>query len=127
MNHIFNNSKIDQIKKVLTETGFIIEHSVATDARKPESIPVTELNLSEKGKAFWSYPMWTHQFKAVKAALGGNNVCVSTSTSSGKTEIFQTIAIETLARKGGKVLAFYCVKALNAQQLERWYKTGLKV
>ena len=71
--------------------------------------------------------MWTHQFKAVKAALEGNNVCVSTSTSSGKTEIFQTIAIETLARKGGKVLAFYCVKALNAQQMDRWLKTGLKV
>lgn len=127
MNNIFNNSEIDQIRKVLTEVGFIIEYSVATDARKPESIPVTGLNLSEKGQDFWPYPMWTHQFKAVKAALEGNNVCVSTSTSSGKTEIFQTIAIETLARKGGKVLAFYCVKALNAQQMDRWLKTGLKV
>lgn len=127
MSHIFNHSEIDQVRKILTEAGFIIEHSVVTDARKPESISVTELKLSEKGKAFWPYPMWTHQFKAVKAALEGNNVCVSTSTSSGKTEIFQTIAIETLARKGGKVLAFYCVKALNAQQMERWHKTGLKV
>ena len=98
MNNIFNNSEIDQIRKVLTEVGFIIEYSVATDARKPESIPVTGLNLSEKGQDFWPYPMWTHQFKAVKAALEGNNVCVSTSTSSGKTEILQTIAIDTLAR-----------------------------
>lgn len=65
--------------------------------------------------------------KSVKSALEMNNVCISTSTSSGKTEIFQTIAIETVARRGGKVLAFYCVKALNSQQLRRWTRTGLRV
>ena len=88
MSYIFNHSEIDQVRKILTEAGFIIEHSVVTDARKPESISVTELKLSEKGKAFWPYPMWTHQFKAVKAALEGNNVCISTSTSSGKNRDF---------------------------------------
>lgn len=127
MNNIFNQNGTDQVREVLTKVGFTIEHSNTSEAREPKSLPINELNLSEQAEAFWPYPMWTHQFKAIKSALEGHNVCVSTSTSSGKTEIFQTVAIETIARKGGKVLAFYCVKALNAQQQERWNKTGLKI
>lgn len=117
---------------VITHSGFDIRHTEVKEAKNSILHPFDDINLSDRSKEFWRgrgyNNMWKHQKMAISLAKKGNNVCVSTSTSSGKTEIFQTVAIETLEkRRGAKVLAVYSAKALNRQQRERWEKTGFKI
>lgn len=128
-NHINN---LDSIKSIIGNSGFIIKHIKERPSKKPNLQYFDDLNLSKESKEFWRKngysQMWSHQKIAIEKALMGKKICISTSTSSGKTEIFQTAAIESLARKkGSKVLAVYSAKALNRQQKERWGKTGFVI
>lgn len=129
LNHIDN---IEAIKQVINNSGFDICHILTKPCKKPNLQQFEDLMLSQKAIDFWAKrgysKMWSHQKIAIAKALDGKNICVSTSTSSGKTEIFQTIAIEKLTkRKGAKVLAVYSAKALNRQQEERWRSTGFSI
>lgn len=88
-------------------------------------LSTSSLNFLKERKIF---ALWTHQLNAINEAKEGHNVCITTSTSSGKTEIFQVSAIEALEKSPkAKVLAVYPMKALNRQQVERWEKTGYTV
>jgi DEAD/DEAH box helicase domain-containing protein len=51
----------------------------------------------------------------------GHNVCISTSTSSGKTLVFNVCGIEILNKNtDAKILAIYPLKALGIEQEARW-------
>lgn len=129
MSHI---NDVKAVTNVITKSGFAIRHSYARECKNPILQDFDDLNLSQKSIDFWKkrgyVQMWSHQKRAIELAMGGANICISTSTSSGKTEIFQTIAIETLTRRqGSKVLAVYSAKALNRQQEERWRSTDFHI
>lgn len=120
------------MEKLIGTVGFEMAHKITLESKNATYEKYDNIGLSAKGIEFWQrtgYPtMWSHQKLAIEAALKGSNICISTSTSSGKTEIFQTIAIETLEKnKSSKVLAIYSAKALNRQQRSRWEATGYKV
>lgn len=124
---------LGEIQKVLTEEGFAIVHHERKSGKSAHYVKWNDIDMSDAAKRFWEESgydtMWAHQKKAIEMALSGNNVCVSTSTSSGKTEIFQTIAIDVVNKrpKKSKVLAVYSAKALNRQQWDRWRNTKLIV
>lgn len=125
-------NNVEAIKNVINSSGFDICHIYTRSCKHPNLQKFDDLGLSQESIAFWKEhgysKMWSHQKMAIKEALEGKNICISTSTSSGKTEIFQTIAIEVLTkRKGAKVLAVYSAKALNRQQEERWRNTGFSI
>src|SRR4051794_9662161 len=65
--------------------------------------------------------IYEHQETALRAALDDRNVCVATGTSSGKSLVFQTAALQRLAENpDARVLAIYPMKALGTEQEERW-------
>ena len=122
----------DYICNAIIDAGYSIRHERLVEARPSISVPYDDMKVSEKTMNFIKSSnipsLWRHQRIAVEKALDGNNVCVSTSTSSGKTEIFQMVACEILARNPeSKVLAVYSAKALNSQQRERWERTGFSI
>ncbi len=120
------------IKSIIVANGFKICKEKREDKRDAKFVSYSDLNLSKQSVAFLKgkdiNTLWEHQYLAIKKAKEGKNLCITTSTSSGKTEIFQIVAIEKLKESpDSKILAIYPMKALNRQQLERWEKTGFKV
>lgn len=91
------------------------------------------LNLSEATLNLlndFTSGIYKHQQLAISSFLAGQNVCISTSTASGKTLVFQICAIETLIKEpSSKILAIYPLRALGSEQETRWRqaikKTGL--
>ncbi|MFZ4688368.1 MAG: DEAD/DEAH box helicase [Polymorphobacter sp.] len=64
---------------------------------------------------------WSHQVRALDLLGAGENVVVATGTASGKSLIFQLRAFDLVLRNpDAKVLVFYPLKALAADQHERW-------
>ena len=120
------------ITDIIQNNGFRISHRF-DEPEKPENrVPYEDLNLCEKSLDFLRnkeiHTLWSHQYAAINNAKEDRNVCVTTSTSSGKTEIFILSALEKLRQyPGSKILAVYPMKALNAQQKERWERTGVEV
>ena len=117
------------MKKTLTSLGYIIRHETKEEEKPAVSESIDNLKLSEKSRNFLKNrdidELWKHQVAAISEAIKGKNICVTTSTSSGKTEIFQISAMELLEKNpNAKILAVYPMKALNAQQIDRWKKTG---
>lgn len=112
--------------------GFHICHKRTIPKREALSVSYINSGFSKSSIKFLKnrniFTLWKHQFNAIIKVIEGHNVCVTTSTSSGKTEIFQVSAIEALDMSSkAKVLAIYPMKALNRQQVERWEKTGYAV
>jgi DEAD/DEAH box helicase domain-containing protein len=67
--------------------------------------------------------LWKHQSLALEHLGKGKNVVVSTGTASGKSLIFRSAAFHLLlTNKNGRVLVFYPLKALAADQLRGWRK-----
>ena len=65
--------------------------------------------------------LWLHQAKAMEMAAQGHNVVIATGTASGKSLIFQAIALRLLDEyKESAVIVFYPLKALAADQLKAW-------
>ena len=64
---------------------------------------------------------WHHQSLALDRLLRRENIVVATGTASGKSLIFQTIALHrVLGDSQAKVLVFYPLKALASDQHVRW-------
>src|SRR5436190_1230486 len=65
--------------------------------------------------------LYAHQAAAMEASLDGNDVCLATSTASGKSAVFMSLAADLLQRDAsGRVLALYPVRALIQDQIQKW-------
>ena len=65
--------------------------------------------------------LWKHQSRALRHLVGGRNLVVATGTASGKSLIFQSYSLHLLkTNPKTKVLVFYPLRALAADQLEKW-------
>ena len=68
-------------------------------------------------------PLWSHQTEALDKLGRGEDVVVSTGTASGKSLIFRSLAFhKTLLNPRSRVLVFYPLKALAADQLLGWIR-----
>ena len=77
--------------------------------------------------------LYSHQSAAIQEALAGNDICLATSTASGKSLVFQTVACHlVLSDPGSLVIAIYPARALVQDQLQKWKEiarssqTGIK-
>lgn len=69
------------------------------------------------------YPqgIYAHQAEAIEAFLGGQDVCLATSTASGKSLAFMTAAVHLLlTQPRAAVLALYPARALIQDQISKW-------
>jgi DEAD/DEAH box helicase domain-containing protein len=65
--------------------------------------------------------IYEHQHEGIRRYLSGENLAITTPTASGKTLVFNVCAIEELAKKPrSRVAAIYPLKALAAEQTDRW-------
>lgn len=115
------------------EKEWEVVHSFNTKEREGQFRDCSSLNLSEASNSVLSSfekGIYEHQWMAINELNRGVNVCISTSTSSGKTLIFNIRGIEVLSRNPeAKILAIYPLKALGTEQETRWHevlkKSGL--
>ena len=106
------------------EKDWGIVHSFETDERQGKYKDYSSLELSTASTSVLSpfeNGIYEHQWLAIKEFTKGLNVCISTSTSSGKTLIFNVCGVEILNNNPeAKILAIYPLKALGTEQELRW-------
>lgn len=114
------------VRRILDENGYeIIEHGIKEMPAKAAEFYRDKIQLGEKAQEYisrnFATGLYKHQYDAAKLASDGNNVCIATSTSSGKTAIFHLAALEILERDPeAKIIAVYPMKALGNQQVNSW-------
>lgn len=65
--------------------------------------------------------LYSHQAAGIAAALEGHDLCVATSTASGKSLVFMSVAAHALCLDGqARVLVLYPARALIQDQIEKW-------
>ncbi len=116
----------DILAGLAEESGFVISDRCVLPSRAAlyEPLPV-RLDSRLKTQLQTEHPkgLYAHQSRAIDEALDGKDVCLATSTASGKSLVFMTAAVDLLIRNpAAKVLALYPVRALIQDQLEKWKK-----
>ncbi len=110
----------------LWKLGFNVAHSIKIPRRPGEYCGIDDLELDKNvGKVLNKYKgqIYKHQHVGLRLYKEGKNVCMATSTSSGKSEVFYWSAIDLLSKdEDAKIIAIYPMKALGRQQEERWAK-----
>ncbi len=125
---------MDSIIEFFSNKEWEVVHSFETDEREAQYHDYKDLALSNASEAVlkeYEKGIYKHQWMSIKEFKDGNNVCVSTSTSSGKTLIFNISGVEVLSNNPStKILAIYPLKALGSEQELRWreilQKSGLQ-
>lgn len=112
------------LDRLLTECGFDAVGRQTLPGREGKFAPVPA-KLRAKVRAYLehSFPrgVYSHQAQAIQHSLDGDDVCLSTSTASGKSLVFMaTAAHELLSDDFARVLVLYPAKALIQDQLAKW-------
>ena len=120
----------DTIRRVLGDKGFSVVEQFEIPGRAARHAPIPRflfdsrlgLHLHRQAKkAKWNGPLWVHQAKALEALGRGDNVVLSTGTASGKSLVFRTLVFhKCLLSPDSRVLVFYPLKALAADQVRGW-------
>jgi DEAD/DEAH box helicase domain-containing protein len=112
------------LNRLLTECGFQVSASKSLKGREARFAPVpVSLHPGLRARLEQSFPagLYAHQAQAIEASLAGHDVCLSTSTASGKSLSFMTVAAhELLSHDSARVLVLYPAKALIQDQLTKW-------
>ena len=112
------------LNRILTHCGFDTVASHTLPGRKGSLVPVPAcLHDTVRAHLERSFPrgIYSHQAKAIQHSLAGEDICLATSTSSGKSMVFMAAAMQELVRdKFARVLVLYPAKALIQDQLAKW-------
>jgi len=116
---------IQQIIERIEEIGFATVAHFPIPKREGRTINIAPLNLSEHTTVFLNNKVqgniWEHQYSAIELAKQNQNVCLTTSTSSGKSYVFYSAGIERISNNPqARIIAVYPLKALGVQQEENW-------
>lgn len=113
-----------RILDVTERAGFDVLDRAPLAARAAEHRPApAALHPAVRDRLSARYPegLYRHQVEAIDLALEGRDVCLATSTSSGKSLVFMSVAAHHLAADpGARVLAVYPARALIQDQVEKW-------
>jgi DEAD/DEAH box helicase domain-containing protein len=109
---------------LLAKCGFDVAASQPLSGREATfaSVPAA-LHPNVRNCLEHSFPrgLYSHQAQAIQECLAGRNVCLSTSTASGKSLSFMAVAAhELLTDTFARVLVLYPAKALIQDQLAKW-------
>ncbi len=108
----------------LEQLGYQIIGRAQLPKREPRYLPIpSRLDRSIKNYLTSAYPdgLYAHQALAIDEALNGNDITLSTSTASGKSLVFITVAADLILRDpSARILALYPARALIQDQIEKW-------
>jgi len=105
--------------------GWEVVAVLEIQGRPAEYFRFDDLGLSQAAARYLGkkFPkgIYEHQRAAIEAFKKGENICITTSTASGKSMVFYVSAIEVLHQEPKtKILAVYPLKALGKEQESRW-------
>lgn len=112
-----NNSvpDVEKIKDTYPDYDDNIIHQTEVEAVEAETVPSENILPSRIADSLGD--LYTHQAKAISRLQDGDNVTVTTPTSSGKTWIYTLFyGCQKLANPNAKALFLYPTKALSADQ-----------
>ncbi len=115
---------MEALAEFFRNAGWETVHSFETPEREAKYKDQASLKLSVASNSVLSQfkeGIYEHQWLAINEFLKGVNIFISTSTSSGKTLIFQICGLEIINKNPkAKILAIYPLKALGTEQESRW-------
>ena len=122
----------DVLRDALTSDEFVVVERFEVPGRAASYAPIPRFLFDSRVGLYLGRqlerrenPLWTHQARALEELGHGRNVVVSTGTASGKSLVFMSFAFHTtLLDPGSRILVFYPLKALAADQLREWRKTA---
>ena len=116
----------DVIRELLSGPGFSVVESFELKGRDARHAPIPDyLFGSPVGhhltKRYGTDGLYLHQARALETLGRGENVVVSTGTASGKSLVFQALAMhKALQDPTSRVIVFYPLRALVEDQLRSW-------
>lgn len=123
-----DNTQEESIKSIIGALGLGVSETFTFAARNPslEDIPQgLHHHIKEMLLEMFPKGIYRHQAAGINAFLEGNDVCLATSTASGKSMVFSAIAADLLVREPGPlVIAMYPARALVQDQLLKWKELG---
>ena len=112
------------IREIMSDLRLQVAAQQELPARDAVHVPVPEaLHADVRNYLNSKFPrgIYSHQALAIQRALEGKDVCLSTSTASGKSLVFMSVAADLLKReRHARVVALYPVRALVQDQLAKW-------
>lgn len=112
------------LHRIAQSAGLKISEDISFPARVAKFAcipPGVNSDVEKQIKTRYPLGLYAHQAKAIESGLSGRNVCVATSTASGKTLVFTAIAIShLLVSRGRSILVLYPAKALLHDQERKW-------
>lgn len=115
---------LDELKKIIETSGYSVidEVKVRGHNAKHGNIPDS---LHEDVKEYLknTYPkgLYSHQSYGIECVIKGEDVCLATSTASGKSLVFMASACHFLKTNPNcKILVLYPAKALIQDQMNKW-------
>lgn len=117
--------KASELKELLERHGFVVPVEKVLSGRPPEyADPPAALDDRVRQELQRRLPngLYRHQADAIEHALAGRDVCLATSTGSGKSLVYQVVAAHKVLRNDPttRVLALYPARALIQDQLKKW-------
>lgn len=114
----------DSVGDAVQRFGFAIVDRCSVPGRRPHFEPVPKKLITPVRELLLSqYPhgLYSHQVLAIEALVDGQNVCISTSTASGKSLVFIAFAAHLVSKDPtARVLCLYPARALIQDQMEKW-------
>ena len=114
----------DVMADLVEEIGLSVSDRVELPERRACLAPVPlglALPVRNELQRVFANGLYSHQAAGIEAALAGRDLCVATSTASGKTLIFTSVACHALTMdEKARVLALYPARALIQDQIEKW-------
>ena len=112
------------VAQALAAAGFTVTDEAEFAARPASCLPVPAVlhrKVCALVRRLAPAGLYAHQARAIEAVLAGDDVCLSTSTASGKSLVFIAAAAHMLlADPAARILALYPAKALIQDQREKW-------
>ena len=114
----------DRLAALAESLGLPIAERATLPARAASFAPVPEaLAAPVRDLLARRFPggLYAHQAQGIATSVAGDDLCVATSTASGKSLIFMSAAAHRLVSEPGtRVLALYPARALIQDQIEKW-------
>ncbi|WP_302083846.1 DEAD/DEAH box helicase [Salinibaculum rarum] len=107
----------EDLKATYPDYKFQIQHTQTQPAKDADTVPANDVLREELAESL-PHDLYTHQADALRALEQGENVCVATSTSSGKTLVYALQAARNHIQSNGDAtgLLIYPTKALSRDQ-----------
>ncbi|GMU41521.1 MAG: hypothetical protein AMXMBFR23_23870 [Chloroflexota bacterium] len=114
----------EQVIDLIVESGFRLtgrEDIPPRLARLAQVPAVLAPKVADAVRQAYPEGVYAHQASAIEACLAGTDICLATSTASGKSLVFMAVAASIcLTAIRSRVVCLYPAVALIHDQLEKW-------